>query len=55
MDWEFDEEQKLSYNNPVFADLLKNQGRKIEDLDKGWVPQHKIGEAEPEPDEAELT
>ena len=52
-DWEFDEEQKLSYNNPVFADLLKNQGRKIEDLDKGWVPQHKIGEAEPEPDEDE--
>lgn len=28
----------------MFLDQCKRKGIKIEDLDKGWVPQHKIGE-----------
>lgn len=43
-DWEFDDTQKLTYNNPVFTEQCKRRGIKVEDLDKGWVPQHKIGE-----------
>ena len=46
-DWEFDENQKLTYNNPVFTEQCKRRGRNIDELNTGWVPQHKIGE-EPE-------
>lgn len=41
-DWEFDDTQKLSYNNPVFIEQCKRRGRKLEELDTGWVPQHKL-------------
>lgn len=51
MDWEFDEDQKLSYNNPVFIELCKRQGKNFDELNTGWVPQHKIGEEAEEPDE----
>lgn len=53
MDWEFDEDQKLSYNNPVFIELCKRQGKNFDELNTGWVPQHKIGE-EPEEEEDEI-
>ena len=49
-DWEFDEDQKLSYNNPVFVELCKRRGKNFDELNTGWVPQHKIGE-EPEEEE----
>ena len=49
-DWMFDEDQKLSYNNPVFIELCKRQGKNFDELNNGWVPQHKIGE-EPEEEE----
>lgn len=52
-DWMFDEDQKLSYNNPVFVELCKRQGKNFDELNTGWVPQHKIGE-EPEEEEDEI-
>lgn len=52
-DWEFDEDQKLSYNNPVFIELCKRRGKNFDELNTGWVPQHKIGE-EPEEEEDEI-
>lgn len=52
-DWEFDEDQKLSYNNPVFVELCKRRGKNFDELNTGWVPQHKIGE-EPEEEEDEI-
>lgn len=52
-DWEFDEDQKLSYNNPVFIELLKRRGKNFDELNTGWVPQHKIGE-EPEEEDEEI-
>lgn len=52
-DWEFDEDQKLSYNNPVFIELCKRRGKNFDELNTGWVPQHKLGEAENESDDDE--
>ena len=53
-DWEFDENQKLSYNNPVFIEQLKRSGKKVEELDTGWVPQVKIGDIKDEEEDEEL-
>lgn len=53
MDWEFDDTQKLSYNNPVFLEQCKRKGIKIEDLDTGWVPQHILSEDLEEDEEYE--
>lgn len=54
-DWVFDDTQKLSYNNPVFTEQCKRKGIKLEEIDTGWVPQHKIGDVqEEELDEEEL-
>ena len=50
-DWEFDDTQKLSYNNPVFLEQCKRKGITVKD--EGWVPQHKIGETPDKEDEVE--
>lgn len=47
-DWVFDDTQKLSYNNPVFTEQCKRKGIKLEEIDTGWVPQHKIGDVQEE-------
>lgn len=38
-DWIFDEDMKVTYNNPVFQKQLDLQGRDINDLNTGWVAQ----------------
>lgn len=43
-DWEFDTDQKLTYNNPVFADQCKLRGVDFDKLNTGWVKQYKQGE-----------
>ena len=52
-DWEFDEDQKLSYNNPVFIELCKRRGKNFDELNTGWVPQHPLDE-EPAEEEEEF-
>ena len=44
LDWVFDENQKLTYNNPVFTDQCKKQGRDWDALNTGWVDQHPLDE-----------
>lgn len=51
MDWEFDEEQILTYNNPVFVEQCKIRGKDFDKLNTGWVPQKNLDEVEElEPD-----
>jgi len=50
-DWEFDEDQKLSYNNPVFVELCKRRGKNFDELNTGWVPQHPLDEDQVEEEE----
>lgn len=50
-DWEFDEEQILTYNNPVFVEQCKIRGKDFDKLNTGWVPQKNLDEVEElEPD-----
>ena len=51
-DWVFDEEQKLTYDNPVF---IEQKNRKHEEIkDEGWVPQHKVDESPEDIKEEEI-
>ena len=43
-DWEFDTNQKLTYNNPVFADQCKIRGVNFDELNVGWKKQHRLDE-----------
>lgn len=48
MDWEFDEDMLLTYNNPVFVEQCKRRNKDFDKLNEGWVKQKKIGEEEEE-------
>ena len=43
-DWEFDTNQKLTYQNPVFEEQCKVRGLKFDELNTGWVKQHRLDE-----------
>lgn len=43
-DWEFDTDQKLTYENPVFADQCKLRGVDFDKLNTGWKKQHRLDE-----------
>lgn len=47
-DWEFDEDQLLTYNNPVFVEQCKRRNKDFDKLNTGWVKQVPIGEEEEE-------
>jgi len=51
MDWEFDEEQKLTYENPVFEEQCKRRGRNFDELNTGWVEQIYMEESDEDEDE----
>ena len=53
MDWEFDEDQLLTYNNPVFVEQCKRRGKDFDKLNTGWVPQRAENEIEEVMDEPE--
>ena len=53
-DWEFDEDQILTYNNPVFKDQCKLRGKDFDKLNTGWVPQRKLDEIDEEEEEEEI-
>ena len=44
MDWVFDENQKLTYDNPVFIEQCKRQKKNFDALNTGWVPQRRLDE-----------
>ena len=48
-DWEFDLEQRLTYNNPEFIKQCKL--RKVEIDNTGWVPQIKLDKCDSESNE----
>ena len=52
-DWEFDTDQKLTYNNPVFIEQCKRRGLKFDELNKGWVPQYKLDEKDDDIEEVD--
>lgn len=58
MDWEFDEDQLLTYNNPVFVEQCKRRNKDFDKLNTGWIVQKPLDEeedvmAEPEDDDFE--
>lgn len=53
MDWEFDTDQKLTYNNPVFIEQCKRKNVNFDELNTGWVDQHTLNKVPDEPDEDE--
>lgn len=46
MDWEFDEEQLLTYNNPVFVEQCKRRNKDFDKLNTGWIKQKPLDEDE---------
>ena len=58
LDWEFDEDQLLTYNNPVFVEQCKIRNKDFDALNTGWVKQRPLDEeeieiADPEDDNEE--
>lgn len=52
MDWVFDEDQLLTYNNPVFVEQCKRRNKDFDALNTGWVKQCPLDELDKDKDSA---
>ena len=54
-DWVFNENLKMTYNNPEFHKQLKHQNKDINELNTGWADQYKVLGEEEEEEELDVS